>query len=71
MSDDADQLAQLSRELPRIDLDDERAQRIAHRARGVVGRGRSLTRFVEPALVALFETSVLMWVLVKVAEVLR
>ena len=71
MSDDADQLAQLGRELPRIDLDDQRAQRIAHRARGSVGRGRPLTRFVEPALVVLFETSVMMWVLVKVVEVLR
>jgi len=71
MSDDADELAQLSRELPRIDLDDASAQRIAHRARVAVGRRRSLTRFGEPALIILFEVSVLMWVLVKVVQVLR
>lgn len=71
MSDDADQLAQLGRELPRIDLPDEDAQRIAHRARAAVGKRPSAARFVEPTLIAVFEVSVLMWVLVKLMEVLR
>ena len=53
MSDeDAKQLAELSRGLPALDLDDVTAQRIAHRARHSVGRGPSPTRFIEPAVIA-------------------
>jgi hypothetical protein len=69
--DDATKLAQLGAELPPIDLDESAAHRIAHRARESVGHGPSPLRFVEPVLVALFETSFFVWVLVKVMEVLR
>ena len=71
MSDDADKLAQLSTDLLPLDLDEESARRIAHRARESVGRGPSPTRFIEPIAVALFEISFFAWVLAKVMEVLR
>ena len=69
--DDAKKLAELSRELPSIDLDDAAAQRIAQRARASVGRGPSPWRFVEPVLVGLLVVSVLVWTVLKLIEVLR
>jgi len=69
--DDARRLAQLGAELPSVDVDDSNAHRIAHRARESVGRGPSPIRFIEPALVVLFETSFFAWVIVKLMEVLR
>jgi hypothetical protein len=68
--DDAKKLAELSRELPRIDLDDAAAKRIAQRARASVGHGPSPKRFIEPALVALLLLSVLAWTIYKLIEVL-
>jgi hypothetical protein len=68
--DDAKKLAEISRELPPIDIDDAAAQRIKQRARATVGRGPSPTRFVEPALVALLVLSVLVWTIYKIIEVL-
>ena len=49
--DDANKLAEISRELPPIDIDEASAQRIALAARQSVGRGPSPTRFIEPVLV--------------------
>ena len=69
-NDDAKKLAEISRELPKIDIDDVSAQRIAQRARASVGRGRSPTRFVEPVLVGLVLLSVLVWTILKLIEVL-
>jgi len=69
-NDDAQKLAEISRELPPIDIDDVSAQRIAQRARASVGRGPSPTRFVEPVLVGLVLLSVLVWTIFKLIEVL-
>jgi hypothetical protein len=69
--DDAALLAELGRELPRIDVDDQRAREIGQRARGAVGRGAPASRFVEPILVGLFEASLLVWTVMKLVEVLR
>ncbi len=68
--DDAKLLADIGRELPSIDVDDARAQRIAAPTRLRVGRGPSPLRFVEPIAVTLLVTSVLVWVVVKLIEIL-
>ena len=68
--DDAAKLAELRRELPPLDLDDATALRIAHRARAAVGRGLPAGRFVEPVLIATFEVSLLVWLVVKLIYVL-
>ncbi|HUS31160.1 MAG TPA: hypothetical protein VMZ53_21770 [Kofleriaceae bacterium] len=68
--DDANKLAEISRELPPLDIDDAAAQRIAQRARASVGRGPSPTRFIEPVLVGLLVLSVLVWTILKLIEVL-
>jgi hypothetical protein len=65
-----DQLAEVGRELPAIDLEDAAAVRIAHRARRAVGRGLPASRFVEPVMIAVFELSLLAWTIVKLVEVL-
>jgi hypothetical protein len=71
MSDhDTKLLADIGRELPPIDVDDARAQRIAASTRMQVGRGPSSLRFVEPVAVALFVTSMVAWVIVKLVEIL-
>jgi hypothetical protein len=70
IDDDANRLAELSRELPKLDLDEAAAQRIAQRARASVGRGPSPARFVEPVLVGLLVLSVLVWTIAKLIEVL-
>jgi hypothetical protein len=69
--DDAARLGELGRELAPIDLDAESAERIARRARESVGRGRSLARFVEPAVATVFAVSYLAWAIAKVLEALR
>ena len=69
-NDDAKKLAEISRELRPIDIDDAAAQRIAQRARASVGRGPSPARFVEPVLVGLLAMSVLVWTILKLIEVL-
>jgi hypothetical protein len=69
-ADDVSKLAEISRELPRIDLEDTAAQRIAQRTRHQVGRSPSARRFIEPALVALLVLSVLVWTVIKLIEVL-
>ena len=68
--DDAAQLAELSRELPRIDVDAPSAQRIGHRARQAVGRGAPASRFIEPVLVAALEIGMFSWMVIKLIEVL-
>ena len=63
-------LAELSRELPPIDLDAQSAERIARRAGDSVGKGPSPRRFLEPALVAVIVSVYLIWALMKVLELL-
>jgi len=67
--DPRDELSEISKQLTVIDVDDSSARRIVDRARLDVGRGPSLKRFVEPVLVAIFATSVLGWVTLKLLEV--
>ena len=69
--DDAARLGELGQRLAPIDVDTESAERIARRARNSVGRGPSLTRFVEPALATAFAVSYLAWAIVRVLEALR
>jgi hypothetical protein len=69
-NDDAKKLGELGRELPRIDLDDAAAKRIAQATRSSVGKGPSPTRFIEPVLVGLLVLSVLVWTIYKLVEVL-
>lgn len=63
-------LAEISRELPAIDLDAQSAERIARRAGDSVGKGPSPRRFIEPALAAVIVTVYLVWALMKVLELL-
>lgn len=67
--DDARRLAEISRELPPIDLDDVSAQRIAMVTREQVGKGPPLTRFIEPTVIVLFTTSMVAWIVYKLIEI--
>ena len=68
--DDLQRLAEISRELPAIDLDATSAERIARRARDDVGKGASPRRFLEPAIATLVVGSYLVWAIIKVLEAL-
>ncbi|MBA3452001.1 MAG: hypothetical protein H0T42_02755 [Deltaproteobacteria bacterium] len=70
MEDDVAKLAELSRELPTIDVDSQSAERIAMRARQDVGRGPSPRRLVEPVLATLLVGSYLVWAVLKIVEAL-
>jgi hypothetical protein len=68
--DDLLRFAEISRELPAIDLDAQAAERIARVARGDLGKGPSPRRFVEPALAGIVVTAYLVWVILKALELL-
>ncbi|MBL0221047.1 MAG: hypothetical protein IPQ07_45170 [Myxococcales bacterium] len=68
--DDVSRLAELSRELPAIDLDATSAERIARRARDDVGKGPSPRRFIEPAIATLLVGGYLVWAIIKVLQLL-
>lgn len=70
IEDDVTQLAQISRELPAIDVDSVSAERIALRARENIGRRRSARRFVEPVLATVLVGSYLVWAVFKIVEAL-
>jgi hypothetical protein len=70
MEDDVAKLAELSRELPAIDVDSTGAARIAMRTRQDVGRGPSARRFIEPAVATIVLGSYIVWALIKIAEAL-
>jgi hypothetical protein len=70
-NDDATKLADLAKGLARVDLDHERAQRIAQLARRDVGHGPPKSRLVLPILVGLLVTITLVWALIHVYESLR
>jgi len=70
MEDDVAKLAEISRELPAIDLDAISAGRIAMRVRQDVGRGPSPRRFVEPVLASALIGSYLVWAVLKIVEAL-
>jgi len=66
MTDEND-LKEISRELPALDVDPEAAARIASAAR----RGRPLWRVIEVVAVALLAAGILVWAAIKVLEALR
>ena len=68
--DEAKQLANLSKELPAIDLDHVSAERMAHRVRADLGKGPSPRRFVLPILAAIVVGAYGVWMLLKLLEVL-
>ena len=70
MEDDVAKLAEISRELPAIDVDSISAARIALRVRPNVGRGLSPRRFIEPVLVTALVGSYLVWAVIKIASAL-
>ena len=67
---DQDDFAELRKHLTPIDVDHASAELIARRVRPLVGRGPSLRRFLEPAAVVLLTTSFLIWMVLKLVEVL-
>lgn len=68
--DDASKLADISKELPAIDLDHVTSERMAHRLRENIGKGPSPRRFVLPIVVAIVIAAYGVWTLLKVLEVL-
>ena len=68
--DDAKKLADISKELPAIDLDNISAERMAHRVRADLGKGPSPRRFVLPIVAATVVLGYGTWMLLKVLEVL-
>lgn len=68
--DDAKQLADLSKDMPAIDLDHVSAERMAHRLRQDLGKPPSRRRFVLPILAAIVVLAYGTWMLLKVLEVL-
>jgi hypothetical protein len=64
--DEVDDLRDVSRDLPAIDLDPAAAERIARAAR----RGRPIRRVIELVLVAALVTGTLVWTVMKVLEAL-
>jgi hypothetical protein len=67
---DGDDLVELRKHLTPIDVDHASAELIARRVRPSVGRGPSPRRFLEPAVVVLLTTSFLLWIVLKLIEVL-
>lgn len=68
--DDAKQLADLSKDMPAIDLDNVSAERMAHRLRQDLGKPPSARRFVLPIVAAIVVLAYGTWTLLKVLEVL-
>jgi hypothetical protein len=64
---DEDDMREVSRELPALDVDPDAAARIASAAR----RGRPLRRTIEVVLVVLVAAGFLAWAVMKVLEALR
>ena len=68
--DDAMKLADLARGLPRTDLDPASAERIVAIARRDVGLGRPKRAVIEAVLVAILVLATLVWVALKIGEML-
>lgn len=69
--DDIVQLAELGKDLPALDLDAGAAERISRRARDDLGKGRPLREIWEPVLAGLIAVAYLVWVILKLLELLR
>jgi len=68
---DEEQLVDLAKDLPAIDLDNTSAERIALRARQDVGKGPPPRRLVLPIVTVLAVVLILGWTILKLVEVLR
>ena len=71
MSDDFDDLADLSRTLPAPDLDATTARRIALRAREDLGKGAPKRRWILPFAVGVPATAYGIYTLLRVLDLLR
>lgn len=69
-ADDARKLAEISRELPPIDIDTTTGEQIARRARRDVGKGPPKRRWILPAVAVAASLSYLTWTLLQLFEVL-
>lgn len=64
-------LGELARGLPSIDVDTTTAEQIARRVRPAVGKGPSPARLVLPIASALLVTAYLVWLVLRLVEILR
>ena len=64
--DDADKLAEISKQLPAMDVDSTSAELIARRARESVGKGIPKRRIIVAIAIVLFVASFLTWAVVQV-----
>jgi hypothetical protein len=67
---DENQLHEISRELPAIDLDATTAERIARRARHDLGKGPPRRRLILPIIAALVALGYAAWGILKLIELL-
>jgi len=70
MKDDAQELADLAKDLPVIDLDTTSAERMAHRVKQDLGKGPPTGRWVLPILAAVVVVAYLSWMIFKIVELL-
>jgi hypothetical protein len=70
IDDDAKTFAELSKELPAIDVDGATAEMIARRARQDLGHGPPLRRFVLPVIAGIATASYAVWTIAKLVELL-
>ena len=68
--DDAKKLAEISAELPPIDVDATTGEQIARRARLDLGKGPPRRRWILPALAVAASLSYLTWTVLRLFEVL-
>lgn len=69
-SDDAQELAELAKDLPAIDLDTTSAERMALRVRQDLGKGPPAGRLVLPIVATVVAVVYLAWMIVKLVELL-
>ena len=70
IKDDAQELAELAKDLPAIDLDTTSAERMALRVRQDLGKGPPASRFVLPIVAAVVVVAYLAWMIIKLVELL-
>jgi hypothetical protein len=66
--DDAQELADLAKHLPAIDLDNTSAERMALRARQDLGKGPPKGRLLLPILAVIVVVVYLGWIILKLVE---
>jgi hypothetical protein len=71
MTDDADKLVEISRELPPLDLDTTTAEQIARRARADLGKRPSRMRLALPIVAMVVTGLYAVWLVAKLLELLR